>query len=363
MALRRDSCRLRVMALAAWTMTLSLQWADSALAQGKHGSSEVPSPYRLSIGDASDTERNVPGVEHGNAIIPFTLSISVPLPGIRIAKNVLVCQERTIHVRNTGCTTFARIRPPVQLTGSIDGSFPLAGDSIKLVACENTAAPKGQRCGDTLAIDEKVIPLVADYSVGLTSATVLHTRAPSTDTTWVSWIADTNPARLSRDFCRQLFIHGDPKNRLPCKTVRVGELQDGPHSFSGAGVDGGRLPADSGSSLGFAFAVWNYGSIQIIIDPLTLTEALVDAALPVLSTMATSEQIDLTPALNDHPWSECDGPTAGMAFRMTGAQLDQLTRATGSFQQTIGPFVVPSQTGCGASSQYLINLIVHRDSF
>ncbi len=252
------------------------------------------------------------------------------------------------------CSFFVNVIPPQQLTGSLNGRLPLIGNPVQLIACEDLLT-NGHHCGETLATDSKLVPLVATYGVFVRSVAVFHTRAHSTDTTWVSVIGDTDISNLDKSKCR------GPHPTNNCETLPAGDFQDGDHAlkFPFPQVGDFALGADSDSSFRFAFAVWNYG-FELVPSWFDLSDALINAAVPVFSTISPSEEIDLTPALNDHPWQGCDGPTAGTAFRMTGAQLEQLTRATGNFSQTIGRYVVKSQVGCGASSQYAVTFAISR---
>jgi hypothetical protein len=104
------------------------------------------------------------------------------------------------------CSFFVNVIPPQQLTGSLDGRLPLIGNPVQLIACEDLLT-NGHHCGETLATDSKLVPLVATYGVFVRSVAVFHTRAHSTDTTWVSVIGDTDISNLDKSKCRGAASH------------------------------------------------------------------------------------------------------------------------------------------------------------
>lgn len=339
----------------ALALIFTVSFATCVFAQGGIGGrlgSEVLSPFTLTIGDPQSETGKQPPPENDWLTIPFTFTVSIPVAGTRTPKDVRVC----ISDMKT-CTRFSNIVPPQQMTGALSGKFRM-GNPVQIIACEDTFDANGQLCGEILATDEKAIVRTGLYSITITNITVFHTRAHSTDSTYVTILGGTNISNLNKKECSGPYLSRQ------CWVNHVGEFQDGDHvlKYPFPIIGDFAIADDSNSSIQFGFAVWNFGA-ELVSNWGDLSDALFDAAVPVISAMSPSEQIDITPALNDHFWQGCDGPTAGTAFRITGAQLEQLTHATGRFSQTIGRYVVPSQVGCGASSQYSVTFVISRSTW
>jgi hypothetical protein len=327
--------------------------ANSALAQAKVGGRTIPQ-FLLTIGDSVFPLGADPPLEHTQGQISFTLNVDI-FSDI-VPQTVMVCTPI-----GEGCAILSNFGPHTVLTGVVWVNFPSVGATVQMTVCEDVK--RGVNiCGKTLSTAQKIVSLSASYAFVLTNVTVFHTRAHTTDTAYVSVMGGPLISTISKSNCEG----NNQALLLPnlCSTVSVGNFQDGDHEvkppilMSSCNVTNAVT-----SACKFALAVWNFG-FELVSDSGDLQGALFSAAIPLLTSNSSSPGVvDITHALNDHAWEGCDGPTLGKVFTMTGAQLDQLTRATGNSSQSVERSKVRSQVGCGASSDYSATFSIVRDSW
>ena len=197
------------------------------------------------------------------------------------------------------------------------------------------------------------------YYVKVIRFDVVHTRAHTTDTIYVSLLG-TNTFTLppSKSDCHEPF----GPDFQSCVTVKVGNVQKGVHTLDAKDAQSiGPFSIGPDGALNFGIAVWNYG-FGVKTGTGDLTDALYDALKPALGKLSDYDSLgwqyfDLDPSLNHHKWSGCDGPVFGWGMRISAAGLARMfvDGSASPGEQTIGPVTVRSQVGCGASSQYAVD--------
>jgi hypothetical protein len=354
-----------VFALVATTLAAGLLMTDALFAQALSASLSVALP----VG-------KIPILEHSSIEVPFILNVQ---PGKTGAKNPATYDLAVCAENGAQCAFFPGIRPPwTSPSGSkLTMDAPVAGQAapIKLAACiAALSADRVVSCGTRLSEGSSRVDVLMRFVISFDSFTILHTRAHNKDTVYyaLAGISNGQPAPqfnkcadklasfVSPLFCVGPTLIGDRDDgTYPINQIRVGEFESVP----------GRT-----NNVTFAFATINYGAPQLPQQgPITdMTRIAMITLLGKLTAPNSGVSEDFTAEINNRDgWRGCDGPTAAGAKRIFNFHdksqqeptADELTRNTGRFSTSSKIFVVPSQTGCGASSKYQVKLTLLRTSW
>ncbi len=318
----------------------------------------------------------IPVLEHSSIEVPFILDVQPARPGTHrpATYDLAVCAEN-----GNQCAFFPKVAPPwTSPSGSkLTMDAPAAGQAapIKLAACiAALSADQVVSCGTRLSEGSSRVDVSMRFVISLDSFTILHTRAHNKDTVYyaLAGISNGQPVLqfnkcanklapfVSPLFCVGPTLIGDRDDgTYPVNQIRVGEFEWVP----------GRT-----NNVTFAFATINYGAPRLPLGgPTTdMTGIAMITLLGKLTAPNSGVSEDFTAEINDRDgWRGCDGPTAAGAKRIFNFHdrsqqeptVDELTKNTGRFSTSSKIFIVPSQTGCGASSKYQVKWTLLRTSW
>lgn len=357
-------------ALAVTTFAAGLVMTDALFAQRdqRPGTENYPSTS-LSVGLPVGRS---PVLEHSSIELPFFLEAKPGLAGARPTYDLAVCAEN-----GSQCAFFPQVTPPwTSPSGSkVTMDAPAAGQAvpIKLLACvAEMSADSVVNCGRRLSEDSSSVDISMRFAVYFDSFTIFHTRARSKDTTYyaLAGISNGQPVPQFNQCADKLASFVSP---LFCVgPSRVGDLDDGTYPLNQIRVGEFEWVPGRTNNLTFAFATTNYGAPRLTGPVTDMTTIAMITLLGKLTAPNSGVSEDFTAEINDlDGWRGCDGPTAAGAkrifnFRDRSQQeptVDELTRDTGRFSTSSKIFIVPSQTGCGASSKYQVNWTLLRTSW
>ena len=220
-------------------------------------------------------------------------------------------------------------------------------------------------CGDQLTADGTKVDTAMRFAVFFDSFQILHTRAHNKDTVWYGFagMADAE-VRPQWNHC----IRVAPASPIPARCygpTKVGDRADGTYALNNIKIGDFQWVPGRTNQLKLAVMTVNAGAPKGIGPNKDMAGFAFAEMINQLAALDPSKAKDITGILNSlSGWRGCDGPTAGFALTLTNTDVAGLTRDSGS--HAIPPqniFVVPSQTGCGASSKYRVNLTVRRSSW